>query len=191
MIKNMPERLEAGSVYLVPFNTTRVFEFTQWWNDSEIQYFNECDCGIIFNEEGQAAFLKEMDASNDEAEFHIYDKLTNALIGYAGLTDIDLYCRNAEIGINICDKDFRHKKLGYEIIELIVQFAFGSLGLHTLFCRIFSFNTASEKLFMNSGFSKCGTLHEAVIRDDKYYDFLFYELINKASKQRCGGHEPI
>lgn len=59
---------------------------------------------------------------------------------------------------------------GTEAIRLLVEIAFGELGLHRLEGRVFVGNTASRRAFEKNGFIVEGTLRQAVRKRGRFLD---------------------
>jgi len=77
-------------------------------------------------------------------------------IGTIDLFDFDPYNLRAGIGILIAEDKNKQKGYATSALELFINYAFNTLGLHQLFCNISESNTASLKLFKNAGFEIIG-----------------------------------
>jgi diamine N-acetyltransferase len=99
-------------------------------------------------------------------------------IGSIDLFDFDPVNKRAGIGILILKAE---QKKGYasEALELLVNYCFGVLKLHQVYCNISVDNTASIRLFKKFGFDESGIKKEWLMKNDKWENELFLQLINK------------
>jgi RimJ/RimL family protein N-acetyltransferase len=72
-----------------------------------------------------------------------------------------------------------HQGKGYatEAGELLVEYAFGRLGLHKLVAHAFEENVPSQRVIEKLGFTREGTLREEVYLDGDWQDYYRYGLL--------------
>lgn len=97
-------------------------------------------------------------------------------VGIIGTNSIDLQNRNAEIYLYVGDDQNRKRGIGASAVKQFMSCLFDNYGIHKIFCRIFSYNIASIRLFQKLGFKEEGRLKDHVycLDEGKYYDLLFF-----------------
>jgi len=98
-------------------------------------------------------------AARELFQWGICPRQTNQVIGTCTLLNIDLTHRRAELGIALARSAWG---CGYatEALELLIGFAFQTLGLHRLEADIDPENERSLRLFESQGFVREGHLRE-------------------------------
>lgn len=102
------------------------------------------------------------------------------LLGAVDLYDCDFQNRRAGVGILIADPGDRNCGVGSETLELLMPYAFGTLGMHQLYCQVASHNKPSLALFEKYGFVRAGIKRDWVFRDGRYADEVFMQHIYKS-----------
>lgn len=98
-------------------------------------------------------------------------------IGCIDIFDYDPINERAGLGILI-DKEYRHKGHAHDALFMTIQYLFENVMLHQVYCSIDEGNTASQQLFINSGFEPCGHRKQWKKTPRGYIDELEYQLIN-------------
>src|SRR5439155_11043017 len=98
-------------------------------------------------------------------------------IGTVGLSGISARHRRAEFGILIGDHTARGLGLGFEASKLLLDDAFGALGLARVFLQVFSDNAAALKLYARIGFVQAGRLRAHAVRNGVAADVLVMGLL--------------
>ncbi len=98
-------------------------------------------------------------------------------VGIVDVFDFDAHNRRCGIGITILEN---YRKSGYAklTLEIIINYLFNHLNIHQLFCNIDFDNFASINLFTKTGFKLSGVKKDWNIREGKWIDVNFYQLIN-------------
>jgi diamine N-acetyltransferase len=81
---------------------------------------------------------------------------TSQTIGSIDLFDFEPFHNRAGIGILIGDVSQRHKGYAAGALDILIDYAFGILNLHQLYCGIGEHNQSSILLFQSRNFVKCG-----------------------------------
>ncbi len=102
----------------------------------------------------------------------------NKTLGMIDLFDFDFKNRRAGVGILIKDEVNRHKGIGTEALNLLVNYSFLNLDLHQLYCNISETNLESIKLFENRGFERVGLKKDWIFNHGTYTNEYVYQLIN-------------
>ena len=101
------------------------------------------------------------------------------MIGNIALKDIDYKNGFTELGIFIGEVENLGKGYGSEAINLLTNYAFKELRLHTVYLTVFDNNPRAKRAYEKCGFVECGRRHETLFQDGKYHDLIYMELINK------------
>lgn len=102
-----------------------------------------------------------------------------APIGLVDLFDFDPFNRRAGVGILIASTSDRRKGIATEALNILVDYAFGTLGLNQLYCDIPSSNTTSLQLFKKCEFSPIGTKKRWLKIGDDWDDVVMLQRINQ------------
>jgi len=99
------------------------------------------------------------------------------MMGAADLFDFEPQHRRAGIGIMVIEGE-RKKGIAGTALDIIIDYTFGYLGLHQLYCNIEENNEVSLKLFRNKGFRIVGTKKEWNKRPEGWTDEFLLQLLN-------------
>ena len=166
------KKIEGEKIYLSPVNIDDYELYTKWLNNPNItQYLSIHNSLVTLN--GEKAFLE----NNNEWMMAIVKKEDDTLLGNIGLDNIDYKNGNAELGIFIGEEENTGKGYGSEAINLLVNYAFNVLRLHSIYLRTYDINERAQKAYRKCGFKECGKIHEALYRDGKYHDIIYMEVI--------------
>lgn len=102
-------------------------------------------------------------------------------IGTIDVFDFDPYHKRAGLGILIADE--KERKKGYATMALrgLINYCFGTLQLHQIYCNILSNNNESMELFKKLGFMEIGKKKEWIKTNDGYLDEFMFQLLNDKS----------
>lgn len=108
----------------------------------------------------------------------ISDYQQNAL-GLIDLFDFDF--KNSRAGVGILVKKIEDRRQGYgkEALQLLINYSFGHLNLHQLYCNITEDNQSSINLFTHLGFEKAGVKKDWIYSNKIYKNEYLFQLINK------------
>jgi diamine N-acetyltransferase len=99
-------------------------------------------------------------------------------VGTIDLFEFDPVNLRAGVGILIREP-FREKGFGYEVMEILIGYAFGTLRLHQLFCNISPDNAASIHLFEKLGFTRCGVKKDWIKEGKMWKSEWMFQLISR------------
>ncbi len=125
------------------------------------------------------AELNTWHGENEAYLFAIVDRADESVIGLANLDQVDLFNRNAEVGIGLAAAGRRRSGLGQEALTLLIDYAFYYMNMHRLYARVIDGNQASLRLFKKLGFSVEGRLRAQVFRNGLYLDMHMFGLLEK------------
>ncbi len=99
-------------------------------------------------------------------------------IGTASLRKIDLRHRVAETGMGLLNPEDRGQGLGNEIKDLILDYAFNAMGLHSVMCTVDSRNERSQRSVEKSGYTRAGVLTAEIPTGmGQFADTVVYQLL--------------
>lgn len=112
--------------------------------------------------------------SNNEINFAICLKSNSQHIGNAYIREINWIDRNG-VGphLFIGDVDQRHKGYGKQAMNLILDYAFNTMGLNRLYGTIVGHNESSLRMCISVGFVEEGRLRQHIYQDGKFHDTFF------------------
>ena len=170
------KKLEGENVYISPMNADDAEIYAKWLNNPEItQYVNLHNSLVSIY--GEKEYIENF--SNKEFHMCIVKKSNDELIGNIALDKIDYKNGTAELGIFIGENDNLGKGYGSEAINLLTNYGFNELRLHTIYLTVLDNNPRAKRAYTKCGFKECGRRHEAMYRNGKYIDVIYMELINK------------
>lgn len=108
---------------------------------------------------------------------HISDNVT---IGTIDLFDFDPFHKRAGIGILIAIESYRRRGLASQALRCLIDYCFGTLQLHQLYCNILANNCDSMELFRKQGFLQTGIKKDWHSTSDGFLDEYIFQLINKS-----------
>jgi [ribosomal protein S5]-alanine N-acetyltransferase len=120
--------------------------------------------------------LKKPEKRKHSANFTVFLKGTDDVIGGIGLADIDQNHRRAEIGW-WCAVDHWNKGYTTEAACKVVDYAFEKLGLERVMAICLTINPASARVMDKIGMKFEGIARHEFIKDGKFMDFRHYAII--------------
>ena len=97
-------------------------------------------------------------------------------VGCVELYNCDPVNRRAAVGI-VVSNEYRHQGYGKAMIQALTTFCQQNTSLHQLYADIACTNAPSIHIFTLAGYQHCATLHDWVIRADKFIDTYRFQLI--------------
>lgn len=174
MIKNL---LKSSNITLTSFKEDDISTLENWYND---QFFLR-NYDMITSFPRSCSELKSMvedtKKSPDKFMFAVRDIQSKKLIGVTGYENILWNNGTATIYIGIGSASNRGHGLGYDALNLTIQFGFQELNLHKIQLTVLSYNTPAINLYEKTGFKKEGTYREFIHRDNKRFDMYLYGLL--------------
>lgn len=170
------KKIVGEHVYLSPMNVEDFEKYVKWLNNPEITKYLTIHNSIV-SLTSEKEYLEEF----SKKEFHlcIVKCENDELIGNIAFNKIDYKNGTAELGIFIGEENNLGKGYGSEAINLLTNYGFKELRLHTIYLTVLDNNPRAKKAYTKCGFNECGRRHEAIYRDGKYIDLIYMELINK------------
>ncbi len=161
------KKLIGKRIFLSPMTPEDAVRYAEFFNDLEVTRGLTLSASYMTVEDERSWLSSH---ANSNQDYSIIDAGTNELIGSVGLDGIDMLNSTAEMGIVIGDKNYWDKGYGAEAMELLLDFGFRRLNLHSVFLHVYSFNERAVRCYEKVGFKMAGTLRSQVQRGGKFYD---------------------
>ena len=122
-----------------------------------------------------------IEAQNQNRGFHWCIHLSDQIIGIVSLIDVKRQIRTwtinrAELSYWIA-KPFTGKGYATEASKAVIDFGFDKLLLHKIIIAHAENNIESQRICEKLGFKKYAHEHDAFLKNDKWYDLVWYELM--------------
>jgi len=181
-----PELLEGGLVLLrrhVPGNVTA---FQRWYSDPEVARLARYQDGPMRSDEIDRFFqLRALGA--ESLTMAIHERSTDRLIGSCAFSQVDGENGSAMFHITIGEKDTWGRGYGTEATQLMLDHAFGTLGLHRIALTVFEFNERAIRAYRRCGFVVEGRARESIWRDGRWWDELAMSVLSAEWRARRAG----
>ncbi|MFF7590380.1 GNAT family N-acetyltransferase [Kitasatospora purpeofusca] len=107
---------------------------------------------------------------SDRLDLAIVDRPTGVCVGEVVLSDLDVRNRSCSFRISLFDRRSFGQGLGTEAIRLILEHAFGTVGVHRIELSVFAFNPRARHVYEKLGFVHEGTRRDALHWDGEWID---------------------
>lgn len=142
----------------------------EWINDPENNRFLHYDIPICVEKTE-----KWFDSHKDEdTRYDAVIEANGVPVGTIGLLAIDRKNQKAEYYIAMGEKAYKGKGVAKEATNLVIEYAFGVLGLNRIYLFTETENFAAQKLFESVGFVKEGLIRQDIMSHGKLVDRFAY-----------------
>ena len=172
------KKLIGDRIYLSPKGVSEesVKKYTEWMNDFNVtDYIGRTDQIVTLT--GEKEWLENCAKNTDNREFDIVELNSNKLVGTISLGQFSWVNRSSVLGIFIGDKDFRDNGYGTEAINLLLEYGFKYLNLHSIRLDLIAINERAHKCYLKCGFKDTGRSRDAVFLNGKYYEELHMDIL--------------
>ncbi len=172
-----PDALPGERVVLRRHAPENLAAFRRWYADPEIARLARYQEGPMRPDEIERFFAARI-LGRGSLALAIHERPTDRLIGTCALSQLDPDNGSALFHITIGEKDTWGRGYGTEATQLMVDHAFGTLGLHRVALAVFEYNERAIRAYRRVGFSVEGRAREAIWRDGRYWDELHMALLD-------------
>ena len=172
------KKLMGDRIYLSPKGVSEesIKKYTEWMNDFNVtDYIGRTDQIVTLT--GEKEWLENCAKNTDNREFDIVELNSNKLVGTISLEQFSWVNRSSVLGIFIGDKDFRDNGYGTEAINLLLEYGFKYLNLHSIKLDLLAINERAHKCYLKCGFKDTGRSRDAIFLNGKYYDKLHMDIL--------------
>ena len=115
--------------------------------------------------------------STDNVIFTIYERDSLRPIGYTMLDNISFRHRSAEFAIHIGEDAAHGKGYGTETARLMLEYAFSSLCLHSVYLTVAEYNLAGRRAYQRAGFRETGRRRQAWQTGGQFWDEIIMDCL--------------
>ncbi len=153
-------------IYETTYNIQREFdeEHAKWW----IKFNNNCR------------------RTGTSYEFGIFESVTDELVGNIGIVNVNSRCSHATLAYYV-HPDRWGEGIATEAGELMLRYAFDTLGLNRVGAICMVHNDASRRVLDKLGFTFEGVARQEIMKDDIFYDVAHYGLLRQDYVKRRRG----
>ncbi len=132
---------------------------------------------LPWTHEAMAALYAAGDDGGRRAAFVIYRRADWRPLGFTAWQDIDWRERTAEFVIGIGEADCRGQGYGTETTRLMLDYAFTSLGLHSVMLTVYATNSAGLRAYTRAGFREIGRRRQAHVQGAQLWDTVYMDCL--------------
>lgn len=173
--------LPTSKVLLHPRDRTIVPHLHRWYNDFTVNRGNSDTLEPSTFDQALRWYESSL-ISEDAIGFAIHDRATGAPIGVTFLHHIDLRHGTAEYGITIGERSFHGRGYGTEVTQLILDYAFTTLGLHSVMLTVGAFNLAGIRAYEKAGFREIGRRRKCWLMGGRLWDRVYMECVRHTER---------
>ncbi len=164
-----PESIEGSGIVLRRHTPENVERFRRWYADPEIARLARYQEAPMRPEEIDRFFAVRVVGPGAMA-MAIHERGSGRFIGTCAFSQLDGDNGSALYHITIGEKDAWGHGYGTETTQLMLDHAFGVLGLHRIALFVFEFNERAIRAYRRCGFVVEGRSRESIFRDHRWWD---------------------
>jgi RimJ/RimL family protein N-acetyltransferase len=172
-----PEVINGQRVTLRRHVPENLGAFRRWYADPEIARLARYQQTAMRPEEIERFFATRA-VGPDALSMAVHDRQTDRLIGTCAFSQLDADNGSALYHITIGEQDAWGHGFGTEATQLMIDHAFGTLGLHRIALFVFEFNERAIRAYRRCGFVVEGRSRESVWRDGRWWDELAMSILD-------------
>lgn len=166
--------LVGADIYLRPLERDDLTgEYRNWINDSEVTAFTSAGAFPITDDE--MVWYYESNLKGAAVLFAIVEASTGRHVGNARIYEIDWIARKASRGIML-NKPAWGKGYGLQVINLLSDYVFNTLGLNKLKSSTVVGNEGIKKVNERAGYKQEGLTKQEFYRGGRFYDMYVWGL---------------
>jgi RimJ/RimL family protein N-acetyltransferase len=178
-----PEVLTGSGVVLRRHVPANLDAFRRWYADPEIARLARYQEAPMRPDEVERFFTARV-VGTDALAMAIHERSTGRLIGTCAFSQLDGENGSALYHITIGEKDAWGHGYGTEATQLMLDHAFGNLGLHRIALYVFEFNERAIRAYRRCGFVVEGRSRESIWRDGRWWDELVMSVLESDWRRR-------
>jgi RimJ/RimL family protein N-acetyltransferase len=172
-----PDVLEGDRVVLRKHVPENVSAFQRWYSDPDVSRLARYQDAPMRSDEIDR-FFQLRALGHESLTMAIHERETDRLIGSCAFSQVDGENGSAMYHITIGEKDTWGRGYGTEATRLMLDHAFGTLGLHRIALTVFEFNERAIRAYRNCGFVIEGRARESIWRDGRWWDELAMSVLS-------------
>ena len=167
--------LTGERIILRPVEKSDAALLQKWMNDPQIRGLTGETSPSTFGD--VEAYLERLRTNPDRAWFIIEVKESGRAIGETGLLRMFHPWRTSDLSIIIGEKDAWGQGYGTEVINLLLDYAFGYLNFHRISVGVVGFNHAALRFYEKIGFKQEGIQRDGYFYNHQYSDFVMMSIL--------------
>ncbi|HYI13781.1 MAG TPA: GNAT family protein [Thermomicrobiales bacterium] len=169
--------ISGDLVLLGPLDRALVPLYQRWLNDfSHVRNF--ADTPEPWTMARALALFEARAATLDDTNmFTIYERVSLCPIGYTMLVNISFRHRSAEFAIHIGERSAHGKGYGTQTTRLMLDYAFTSLLLHSVYLTVAAYNHAGRRVYLRAGFRETGRRRQAWQMGGQFWDEIIMDCL--------------
>jgi RimJ/RimL family protein N-acetyltransferase len=180
-----PEALTGTNIVLRRHVPANIRAFQRWYADPDVVRLTRYQDGPMRPDEIERFFAARA-LGADSLAMAIHVRADDRLIGTCALSQMDSDNGSALFHITIGEKDTWGRGYGTAATQLMIDHAFGALGLHRIGLTVFSFNERAIRSYRSCGFLVEGRAREAIWRDGRWWDEIAMSILDSDWAARRG-----
>lgn len=181
----LPDQLVGRTVILRPHAPENLAAFRRWYADPEIARLTRYQDGPMRRDEIDR-FFQVRAVGTQSLAMAIHLRESGRLIGSCAFSAMDPDNGAAMLHITIGERDCWGRGHGSEATQLMLDHAFGTLGLHRVALAVFAFNERAIRSYRKVGFVVEGRSRQAIFRDGRFWDELHMSVLADEWRSRTG-----
>jgi RimJ/RimL family protein N-acetyltransferase len=177
-----PEVLQGTRVVLRRHAPGNLAAFRRWYADPEIARLARYQEAPMRADEIERFFAARV-VGTDALAMAIHEASTDRLVGSCAFSQLDADNGSALYHITIGEKDAWGQGFGTEATQLMLDHAFGTLGLHRIALFVFEFNERAIRAYRRCGFVVEGRSRESIWRDGRWWDEMAMSVLESDWRQ--------
>ncbi len=185
-----PESLPGDLVVLRRHLPVNLRSFQRWYADPAVVRLTRYQDSPMRPDEIERFFAARA-LGADSLAMAIHVRADDRLIGTCALSQLDADNGSALFHITIGEKDAWGRGFGTESTRLMIDHAFGALGLHRVGLTVFAFNDRAIRSYRSVGFVVEGRARESIWRDGRWWDEISMSILDSDWQARVGHPSPV
>ena len=187
-----PAAIPGRTVVLRPHTRRNLPAFKRWYGDPEVARLTRYQEGPMRADEVERFFESRV-AGVGSLALAIHLAGSDRLIGTCAFSQLDGDNGSALFHITIGEPDCWGHGYGSEATALMLEHAFGVIGLHRVALAVFEYNERAIRAYRRVGFSVEGRSREAIWRGGRFWDEIQMSMLEdewRANRERALGIGP-
>lgn len=126
----------------------------------------------VFDDDMLRNWLSTRQDHDDRADFAIVEVGTGRVLGEVVLNELDADDESCNFRIGLTGPDVYGRGFGTEATSLVLDYAFGTVGLHRVELSVYSFNPRGQRAYEKAGFVREGVRRQALQWDGDWHDVI-------------------
>ena len=173
-------------IQLRPFEEEDAPVVAGWINDPELREVLLVRFAKSVKDEREWIASLSSKGPPENIVFAVELKTTRKLIGSIGMHSIDWVHRRAMTGIFLYPRTSRGKGYGTEAKNLMLDYAFGELGLLSLWAIAIEGNAASIRALEKQGYRRSGVFRKSTLVKGAWVDSIYFDILREEWEELRG-----